>query len=560
MRKFLYFITGICLLLSLKAFGQAHPDSTWGVKFSNTLLVRYKPNINNMTGKGWEYSNSIILHGMEKIYAYAQNPAYLSYIQNYVDSYVNGTGAISGLGVSLDKIHPGLLLLFLYEKTGLLKYKTAATNLRNYILTGTTFPKTPDGGYWHKNNAQYNNVMMLDGIYMAHPFLAKYGAMFNDALAMNTATGQTLQLANHNYSASLHLALHAWHYDKSKSWANTTTGVSSQVWSRAMGWYTMAIVDILKYLPSSHTDYIAMHALLDSLVIGVKNMQDPGTGLWWHVMDKGGMTGNYLETSGSAMFVYALKTAADSGWIDPGYLSVARKGWKGVKSKISVYTDAMPMVNDFAPAMSVQNDYAGYISYASVDCPAASGTQHPHGYASVLMASSAMEFPIYTLDTTAFHGTIYMNPKGITYTNGDTVRLIAIPDPGYKFSLWSGNITGTSDTIKIIVNSNKSIIANFSLTANIINIKTNTIQADFTVYPNPLPNSTLNFQLNNFEKGIYHIKVINTCGQIILSRWVNFNVNTTSLSIEIPPDIIKGTYILQLAGNNLQVSKHIMVE
>src|SRR5438309_656069 len=81
----------------------------------------------------------------------------------------------------------------------------------------STYPKTPDGGYWHKGTSSaYSNVMMLDGIYMAHPFLVKYGRMFNDPVCYDTATSQALMLASHVYDNTIHLARHAWNYDKSK--------------------------------------------------------------------------------------------------------------------------------------------------------------------------------------------------------------------------------------------------------------------------------------------------------------------------------------------------------
>ncbi|MGG9971376.1 glycoside hydrolase family 88/105 protein [Ferruginibacter sp. SUN002] len=373
-------------------------SDTWSVKFSDAIITRYQPTINVMTNKGWEYSNSIVLHGMEKVYTYTRDNNYLLYMQNYIDPYLTNLNA--NLSSTLDKIHPGIVCLFLYQQTGLTKYKTAATTLRNYLLATNNFKKTPDGGYWHKNNGGYNNIMMLDGIYMAHPFLAKYGVMFNDDSALNTATRQTLLLASHTYDSSLHLAKHAWDYTKSSVWADPATGTSSEVWSRAMGWYMMAIVDILKSLPKSHTDYSKMRSLLDSLCIGVKNTQDDVTGLWYQVMHKKDSIGNYLESSGSGMLIYALKTAVDNEWIDTGYLSVCRKGWEGLKTKISTYSDGLPRINSFAPAMSVQNNYTAYVTtpYTPVNCPAPGTlvTQHPHGYCGLLMAASAMEFPITT--------------------------------------------------------------------------------------------------------------------------------------------------------------------
>ena len=415
------FLAGaIVLLYSLQSLSQL-PANTWSVKFSDAIISRYQPTINTMTGKGWEYSNSIILHGIEKVYANVPTAAYLNYIKAYVDVYVNSSGAISGLAQNMDKIHPGILCLFLYEKTGLIKYKTAATNLRNYLLAGT-YPKTPDGGYWHKNNPSYKNVLMADGMYMAYPFLVKYGKMFNDQVCFDSATSQILRLSSHIYNNSTHLLKHAWNYDKTTfPWSDPVTGVSREVWSRGMGWFVMALTDVLRFLPSTHSKYGQIKSLLANLAIGIKNTQNVATGLWYQVVDKGTSSGNYLETSGSAMFVYAIKVAVDSGWISSTYLTVAQTGWIGLKTKIATYTDGKPQIKQFAPAMGVQNNYAAYVAITPVNCPTSSGTQHPHGYAAILMAASVMEFPLLPAriagsqantetDSNPAQWTVYPNP------------------------------------------------------------------------------------------------------------------------------------------------------
>jgi unsaturated rhamnogalacturonyl hydrolase len=397
--KSLFLPIAIVFSINLSSFSQSN---TWSFKFANAILERYKPTVNVLTNKGWEYSNSIVLHGIEKVFDNSRDSNYLKYIKIYVDNYITATGNFvpGALAPTLDKIHPGLLCLFLYKETGLSKYKTAAKNLRNYLLTSGIFNKTPDGGYWHKNDGNYNNVMMLDGIYMAETFMAKYGYMFNDTICTNTAVFQTLLMASHAYDSSTHLLKHAWDFSTQKPWANVITGCSSEAWSRGNGWYAMALVDILKYLPADHPKVNELRSVLDSFAIGIKANQNESTGLWYQVIDKQDSLANYLETSGSGMFVYALKTAVDNEWIDSSYLEVAEKGWIGLQSKIATYSDSLPQITMFAPAMTVQNNFTAYVSYPyrPVNCPAPGSftTQHPHGYCGILMAASAMEFPITT--------------------------------------------------------------------------------------------------------------------------------------------------------------------
>src|SRR6476620_5851709 len=119
----------ISFLLVVTSFGQAN---TWSVKFSNAILSRYTPTINAMTSKGWEYSNTIILHGIEKVYNNVNDVNYLNYIKSFIDTYLNADGSFKATVtlVSLDRIHPGVSCLFLYEKlksnlSDSLKYRTA---------------------------------------------------------------------------------------------------------------------------------------------------------------------------------------------------------------------------------------------------------------------------------------------------------------------------------------------------------------------------------------------------------------------------------------------------
>ncbi|HEY6144033.1 MAG TPA: glycoside hydrolase family 88 protein [Flavobacterium sp.] len=419
------FLLLICITLQ-SLFSSA--QTTYGIQFSDAIISRWPNGIDAMTfngisSKGWEYSNSIVLLGMANIYDKTNDADYLTYIKTYVDGYIgtDGTGISSSLVQNLDKIHPGMLCLWLYEKTGTQKYKTAATTIRNYLLkTGFgAYPRTPEKGFWHKNNGAYNNTMMCDGIYMASPFLAKYGALFNDTTATDEAAFQTMTLYSHVYNASNKLVYHAWNYDKNTNWSNATTGVSSQVWSRGMGWYMMALVDILEYLPKTHARYTEMKTALQNLCEGLKNYQDSNTGLWYQVVQNPTGAGNWIETSGSGMFIYAMKKAINNGLIDSViYTPVVNNAWTGLKTYVTTYTDNKPQITSFAPAMGVLATYDNYAVTLPVSCP---GSPHPHGYCAILMASVLMEYP--SLGTANFE-----KSNGLQLFNTETQLNITIID------------------------------------------------------------------------------------------------------------------------------------
>jgi unsaturated rhamnogalacturonyl hydrolase len=413
------------LMISISSFSQA---DTWSVKFCDAIISRYQPTINTMTNKGWEYSNGIILHGMEKVYLQTNTAAYLNYIKAYVDAYVDANGNVTGLGTTVDKIQPGVLCLFLYEQTGQLKYKTAAINIKNYLLSTNpvNFNKTPDGGYWHKNDGNYNNVMMVDGMYMLHPFLAKCAYVLNDPTLYDVATFQMLLLASHVMPSPKTLPKHAWDYSKTKVWADPTTGESTDVWSRGTGWYMMALADVLSYLPTTHANYAAILELFQRMASGVAAKQNAATGLWYQVVDKGTTSGNWIESSGSGMFIYALKKGIDNGWLNSTvYLPVCQAAWTGMQTKIATYTDGKPQIKGFCPATGVLNNTAAYLALSAVNCPATSGTQHPHGYCAILMAASEMEFPIVQIPVTG----VTVSPTSAALNVGNTQQLTATVAP-----------------------------------------------------------------------------------------------------------------------------------
>ena len=441
--------------------------TTWAVDFSNAIIKRWPSNIESMTGKTkWEYSNGIILHGIEKVYDYTKDVNYLNYIKKWVDSYVSTSGVVNidtSLH-SLDQIQPAVLCLFLYKETGTAKYKTAADYILSYLAKQ---PKNASGGFWHKET--YPNQMWTDGIYMAEPFVSKYGFRIGSAAYCDSiATFQPALLYSHAYNSTSKLLVHAWDETKKAAWADATTGLSPCVWSRGMGWYAAGMVDILKYLPKSHPQYNAMLTMLGNIAEGIKNAQDPTTGLWYQVTDKGSQSGNFVESSGSGLFIFALKTAVDYGFIDKSYLAVAQKGWTGFKTKLTLDAQGLPVINGFIGAMSA-GVLADYIAAPLVACPPSTA---PHGYCAALYAASAMELqtaPKYRLTISVAGQGSVSNPTGEMFLDsGSTVTLTATPNSGYHCQ-WSGDASGSSVTASIAMNAEKNVTATFTQGSSILN-------------------------------------------------------------------------------------------
>ena len=100
-----------------------------------------------------------------------------------------------------------------------------------------------------------------------------------------------------------------------------------------MGWYAMGLVDTLEYFPKKHPQRAELIAILNRLARAVAKYQEPRSGLWYDVLDKGTSAGNYLESSAACMFVYALAKGVRNGYLPASYRRVAEAGYRGIKNE-----------------------------------------------------------------------------------------------------------------------------------------------------------------------------------------------------------------------------------
>lgn len=276
----------------------------------------------------WDYVTGTVLKGFEELWRITGDDRYFQYIKSTVDSVVNPDGSIDDYELSdynIDEINEGRMLLFLYKETGEEKYKKATELLRSQLAKQ---PRNSQGGFWHKKRYPYQ--MWLDGLYMGSPFYAEYGKLFHEPENFDDVVKQFVLMETHARDPESGLLYHGWDEKKQQEWADPETGLSSVFWGRAMGWYAMALVDVLDYLPADHPGRDELVAILQRLAKAVSQVQDDLKGVWWQVVDQPGQEGNYLEASASCMFVYALAKGARLGYIDKTYGQVAKRAYQGI--------------------------------------------------------------------------------------------------------------------------------------------------------------------------------------------------------------------------------------
>lgn len=284
----------------------------------------------------WTYDQGLVLKGVEGVWKRTGNGDYFSYIKKSMDFFVKEDGTIRTYKMedyNIDNVNPGRNLLMLYNVlSDNKKYLQAVKLLREQL---NYHPRTNEGGFWHKKIYPYQ--MWLDGLYMGAPFYAEYSVRFNQPESFEDIANQFIWIENHTRDKKTGLLYHGWDESKKEKWANPETGCSPHFWGRAMGWYAMAIVDVLDHFPADHPKRGELLAIFNRMVVALKKVQDPKTGLWWQILDKGGVKGNYLEASCSNMFVYAIAKGVRLGYLNKSFLPMANKGFVGInKHFISV--------------------------------------------------------------------------------------------------------------------------------------------------------------------------------------------------------------------------------
>ncbi|CZR56379.1 related to cell wall glycosyl hydrolase YteR [Phialocephala subalpina] len=313
------------------------PSPLYSVQGANTFVSRdYAQGLRN--GQPFiTYEHGVAWRALEMVYNATQNASYVNHIKSGVDNIVTAEGGLEDYNLTyytLDDIRIGETLIYLNGETGEDKYKGAADLLRSQLQTN---PRNKAGGFWHRST--YPNQMWLDGLYMVSPFYAHYTAVYDpsNTTAFDDIVKQfTLTHTNCVNSNTSQTGLLKHGYDESHTavWADTATGASPECWDRALGWYVLAIVDVLDYLPSSHPGVSTLKSILDETIAGIKNAIDADSGLWWLVMSQPGKTGNYIESSGGAMFIYAMLKGIRMGYLDSAtYLSTATGAYEKLVDK-----------------------------------------------------------------------------------------------------------------------------------------------------------------------------------------------------------------------------------
>ena len=319
-----------CLALQALCLKAGDPNSVRMVK-SEMVRNPEAKTIDFVPTWKWNYTQGLVLQAMlQTAEKHVEIESTIDrYVRQYLDSCVFADGTVRNYkrtNYTLDHVNAAKMLIMAYEKYKDPRFKLA---LDTFYMQLQEHPRVAEGGFWHKKS--YPHQMWLDGVYMEAPFYCEYAMRYltgeAQARAFDDVVNQIMVVSRHAYDPENGLYRHAWDEAHEQAWADPKTGQSAHVWGRALGWYCMAMVDVLGFLPEGHAGRDSILSVLQPLCDRIKGLQDKDYGAWYQVMDEGQRDGNYLETSCTAMFAYTFIKGAQNGWLSDEYLEAGKQAY-----------------------------------------------------------------------------------------------------------------------------------------------------------------------------------------------------------------------------------------
>ena len=278
----------------------------------------------------WNYIDGCMIKAILEMYAITKEDKYLKFADDFIDCKVNADGTIEGYDVNelnIDNVNAGKTLFELFDLTGKEKYRKAIDLVYSQVAQ---MPRTKEGNFWHKNI--YPDQVWLDGLYMCQPFYMEYETRFHDKKNYDDIFRQFFNVEKNMRDPKTGLYYHGYDASKKAFWCDKETGLSQNFWLRALGWYSMALLDTLsKCEPGEEykAEYDNLKKVFVDLIDSMLKFQDE-SGMWYQLPALGGREPNYLETSGSAIMAYSLLKGVRLGFLPESYRAYGLKAFQGI--------------------------------------------------------------------------------------------------------------------------------------------------------------------------------------------------------------------------------------
>lgn len=315
---------------------------------------------------GWNYIDGCMILALLETYHTPGEKKYLDFADAFIDHRVMEDGSIAGYRpeeYNIDNVNAGKTLFLLYELTGREKYRRAIDVVYGQLLGQ---PRTEEGNFWHKKI--YPNQVWLDGLYMGQPFYMEYETRFDGRKHYDDIFRQFFNVVTHMRDEKTGLYYHGYDASKAIFWCDRETGLSQNFWLRAIGWYSMALLDTLsKTEPEGYEEaYEKLKQVFRELIDSLLRYQDE-SGMWYQLPARKDAEGNYLETSGSAILSFCILRGVRLGFLPEEYREYGIRAFEGIRSRYMTTTDGklhlggICLVAGLGPADNTRRD--GSVAY-----------------------------------------------------------------------------------------------------------------------------------------------------------------------------------------------------
>ncbi|MBE5815885.1 MAG: glycosyl hydrolase family 88 [Clostridiales bacterium] len=311
----------------------------------------------------WNYEDGCVLKGCMDLFAATGDPAYRTFVLDYLYRYVAEDGTVVNYELNkynIDSINAGKALFFGLDETGDERFRKA---IEFHMQRLREHPRCACGNFWHKSI--YPEQIWLDGLYMAQPFYMLYETRYNKLANAADITGQYANVRKYLFNEEKQLYYHACDTARVQPWADKETGCSRNFWLRSMGWYVMSLIDCIDHCSEMlYEHYRMLIDLFREAVRGLLRYQDADTGLFWQVIDHGGHPDNYLETSGSAMVAYAIMKGVRLHVLnEEKYLPIGKRIFEALAERKLITDDTGLHLCDICAVAGLSDTRDGSVAY-----------------------------------------------------------------------------------------------------------------------------------------------------------------------------------------------------
>ena len=275
----------------------------------------------------WNYVDGCMITALLALYDITKDRKYLDFCDSFMGFFVQEDGAVntySPENFNLDNIAPGRTLFTLYDLTGKEKYRRALDTIRSQL---DNHPRTADNSFWHKDI--YVQQVWLDGLFMAQPFYMEYEARYNGCKGCHDSYQQFLTVEKRMKDPKTGLYFHGYDSTKKIFWADPETGLSQNFWLRAIGWFTLALTDTMERMPASMAEEKKnLQRILKDLIDALLPWQHE-SGMFYQVVNRPDVEGNYLETSGTMLIACGILKGVRLGLLPEEYRKYGEKAFYG---------------------------------------------------------------------------------------------------------------------------------------------------------------------------------------------------------------------------------------